>query len=133
MNNIIRDVSQKKLIISRSIRLSEIDKAYGTGASKALVVAYLINLCELTNFKEDAKLSELQMSSCADAILNRCRGITIPELALMFVKFSSCHYGRFYGQMDIMSIDEWTKSYMFERGETICNIPELFYYFYFRK
>ncbi|MBR8535123.1 hypothetical protein KDU71_06105 [Carboxylicivirga sediminis] len=110
---------QEELIYSSAIRLCEIDKIYGKGVAKNFVIAYLINFCDLLNIKEDAKLNNIQLSTCALNILMRCNGITISELADMIRKFSSGKYGQFYGQMDIMTIGEWARLYMKERGDII--------------
>ncbi|MBR8536094.1 hypothetical protein KEM09_05145 [Carboxylicivirga mesophila] len=116
---------QEELIYSSAIRLCEIDKIYGKGVAKNFVIAYLINFCDLLNIKEDAKLNEIQLSTCALNILMRCNGITISELADMIRKFSSGRYGQFYGQMDIMTIGEWTMVYMKDRGDIILNNDQL--------
>jgi len=74
----------------------------------------------LLNVKEENKLNPYQISICTKNILKICRGITIPELAMMFNRFLTGEFGHFYGQIDMMVLGEWARAFMKKRGELIC-------------
>jgi hypothetical protein len=114
------NLPQDKLIMSQGVKLAELDAIYGKGTAKKLVILHLLDLADLLNFDENKKLNEFQLGICADNMLKYCRGITIPELVDMLRKFTSGKYGKFFAQMDIMAIGEWTRLYMRERGDIIC-------------
>ncbi len=119
MMNTKGDLAQEELILSEGVMLKELDLIYGKKTAQNLVVTHLISLSDQTNIKEEAKLNDVQLKICAINVLKSCSGITIPELAHMILQFSSGKYGKFYGQMDIMSISEWSRLYMKKRGSII--------------
>lgn len=125
ISTIIEYQSRTTLIKSKSIKLCEIDFAYGRGAALSLISAYLIKFCDLLNFKDDAMLNSFQIKECARNIYTICKGITIPEIVLMFTHFATGRYGTFFGNMNIMDIGNWTRRYMNKRGEIISKNPEL--------
>lgn len=120
-----KEIPRKQLIASNGIKLGEIDAIYKPETAINFITIYLIRFSEMININESSKLNEYQMKLCASNILERCNGITIPELALMFKYFSQGRYGKFYGNMDIMAISQWADEYMKERGEIIIKNPEI--------
>lgn len=125
ISTIIEDQTRTTLIKSKSIKLCEIDFAYGRGAALSLISAYLIKFCDLLNFKDEAMLNSLQIKECARNIYTICNGITIPEIALMITHFTAGKYGTFFGNMNIMDISNWSRSYMNTRGEIISKNPDI--------
>lgn len=121
-DNVIASCSEKtekQIICTNKPLFHEIEKVYGKGCVTDVLVAYLFKFQSLLNIKDENKLNNDQISMCADNILPFLRGLTIGEIAMMFKRFSSGEFGKFYGNIDIMTIGEWVRAFKKKRSEVI--------------
>lgn len=117
--NSISNKPEKLLICSNKPLLYEIEEAYGFDTISDLITAYLFKFQTLLNIKDEYKLNSDQMLVCAKNIIPFLRGLTISEIVAMFNRFLSGEFGKFYGNIDIMTIGEWVRAFKKKRGDFI--------------
>lgn len=97
--------------------LAIINKTYGDGTAATWLIAQLHDLCEFTNSR--GKLDERQMTMLAEIIANEYDFLKASELLLFFYKFKAGKYGRFYGTVDPLIIEDALEEFCTEREHKI--------------
>ena len=97
--------------------LAIINKTYGEGTAATWLIAQIHDLCEFTNSR--GKLDERQMTMLAEIIANEYAFLKSSELLLFFYNFKAGKYGRFYGTVDPLIIEEALAEFMAERQHQI--------------
>ena len=117
--------NEKELICSNKPLLHEIEKVYGYGTVVDIIHAYLFKFQASLSIKDEYKLDASQMALCANNMIPFLRALTISEIVMMFKRFLSGEFGRFYGNIDIMVLGEWVRQFKRKRGELILDNPDV--------
>ena len=108
--------SRKKMILKDTFNISDLKYIYSEKTPTMLIEAYLIHLNVYSNFKEEKKMNEFQIRTCARQLFKTMAGVTLAELWLFFDRIMSGYFGVFYNNIDPVCINKWAKDYMLERG-----------------
>lgn len=102
--------------------LRKLNEVYGKNTAKAWVIPELVDLSEYCGAKD--KITNNQISQCADIIANDYSYLKVSELLLFFGKFKRCCYGRFYGSVDPLIITEALREFCRERNVAYYNMEQ---------
>lgn len=112
-------MTKEAIIKSNKPLLVEIESMYSFGTIKTIIGAYLYKFQSLLNLKDEVKMDSDQINICAMNIIPLLRGLTLGEIVMMFNRFASGEFGKFYGNVDIMTIGEWVREFKRKRGKLI--------------
>lgn len=120
-----KDVDRKSLIAKNTFVLSDLKHMYSNDAPEMLIQACLMYLNRVMNLKDESKLNDAQIRILGRQLYNLLQGITIGELWLFFDQLIGGVFGKFYGNIDPMDLNNWARDYMNERGKIIISDDEL--------
>lgn len=109
--------AEERCFFGTAPTLSEVNIAYGEGASEEWLVYHLTDLNEFAGQRD--KLSSFQLRQLARLLSQNYYYLKVTEFELFFRRFKMARYGTFYGSIDPLIITTAIRSFLIERANEI--------------
>lgn len=95
--------------------LARLRRDFGEDKIEAVVILYLIDLCDNLNLKRP--LNDTQVKNIAREIVAEFYALTIADVYLIFRRAKTGDFGELYDSLDMPKVLSWFRAYFSERCE----------------